>query len=563
MSLAQRSVTSSIYNIAANVIGLAVGFVGSIALARLLEPEVFGVFAFVTSVVQLTTALPTFGFPAAFMHRTGGEAGVTEEILRVYFTLKLLFSLAWAALMAVGATLFAPEHTRWVFWIIIATTFVAQQTTVIDVLLTRRVQFRRLAIAQAVITVARMLVSVGLAWRGWGLWALLCAQIVAVTVEVTLLYVIRPVWRPHVGWSKELVRYFIGFGSKVFGTALLLEALDRVDDIWTGVALGDRALGFYDKAYGFATYPRQVLTTPLVQVVVGTYTELLGDRPRLSRTFSWINMLMARANFWVAALLWLVAPEFIRLALGDKWLPILEAFQLMLVYTMFDPIKNMISSLLILSGAPERVIRARIIQLVVMVAGLVTLGPWLGIAGVALAVDVMLVVGMVILYAEARRFVDFSLRRFLGIPTLALGLGIAAVYGVLALSGVGENDWLTGLVKGLVFSFIYASVLVLVEHEQLFDILHTLSDPLHDLLDHLLYLPILNLTRPGACTTTPDRSHAAQAGRARGSHRQPVGATQAPQAGLRRGAGSPAGDRCGAAEGIDEASAGWGTGPPV
>ena len=54
MNLAQRSVTSSVYNITANVISLAVGFVGSIALARLLEPEAFGVFAFVTSVVQLT-----------------------------------------------------------------------------------------------------------------------------------------------------------------------------------------------------------------------------------------------------------------------------------------------------------------------------------------------------------------------------------------------------------------------------------------------------------------------------------------------------------------------------
>jgi O-antigen/teichoic acid export membrane protein len=141
----------------------------------------------------------------------------------------------------------------------------------------------------------------------------------------------------------------------------------------------------------------------------------------------------------------------------------------MLVYTMFDPIKNMISSLLILSGAPERVIRARIIQLAVMVAGLVTLGPGLGIAGVALAVDAMLVVGMVILYAEARRLVDFSLRRFFGIPALALGLGIVAVYGALAMSGVGGNDWLTGLVKGSVFSLTYVGMLLLVERELLFE----------------------------------------------------------------------------------------------
>lgn len=164
MSLAHRSVTSSIYNIAANVISLVVGFGGSIALARLLEPEAFGVFAFVSSVVQITSVLPNFGFQPAFLHRTGGEAGVTEEILRVCFTLKLLFSLIWAVLLAVGAALFAPEHSRWVFWVVIAATFVAQQTSTIDLLLTRRVQFRRLALAQATSTVATVFVSVGLAW---------------------------------------------------------------------------------------------------------------------------------------------------------------------------------------------------------------------------------------------------------------------------------------------------------------------------------------------------------------------------------------------------------------
>jgi O-antigen/teichoic acid export membrane protein len=474
MSLVRRSVTSSIYNVTANVISLVIGFGGSIALARLLEPETFGVFAFVTSVVQLTVVLPNFGFHSAFLHRTRGEKGVTEEILRVSFTLKLLFSLVWAALLAVGVALFAPEHTRWVFWIMLAISFVGLQMSTINTLLTRQVQFRRLALAQAASAVATTLVAVGLAWCGWGVWALLCGNMAATLIWVMLLGVIRPVWRPRLGWSKELARYFIGFGSKVFGTALLLEALDRVDDIWTGVALGDKALGFYDKAYGYATYPRHVLMLPLVQVVIGTYTELLDDRPRLSRTFAWVNMLMARANFWIAALLWLVAPEVIRLVLGDRWLPMLDAFRLMLVYTMFDPIKNMISSLLILSGAPERVIRARIIQLAVMVAGLVTLGPGLGIAGVALAVDAMLVVGMIILYAEARRLVDFSLRKLFCVPALAMGLGLLAVYGALTLANGAGNDWLSGVVKAVVFSLVYAGILLLVEREELLQTLRVL-----------------------------------------------------------------------------------------
>jgi O-antigen/teichoic acid export membrane protein len=134
----------------------------------------------------------------------------------------------------------------------------------------------------------------------------------------------------------------------------------------------------------------------------------------------------------------------------------------------------MIASILIISGVPDRVVRARLVQLAILIVGLVTLGPWLGIAGVALAVDVMLVVGMAILYAEARRFTDFSLKRIFGLPALAMGLGVAAVYGMPALVDFTENDWLTGLAKVVVFSLIYAGTLALVEREQLREVWNVL-----------------------------------------------------------------------------------------
>ncbi len=223
MNLARRSITSSIYNIAANVISTVAGIAGSILLARLLEPETFGLFAFVSATVTLTTSLPAFGFPAAFMHKTGGENGMNEEILRVYFTLRLASSSLWAIGMAIAVALFAPEHTRWTFAILIGAAFITQQTTTIDVILTRRVQFQRLAVMQAVVAVTSTAVSVLLAWQGMELWALLAGRITAVLMEVIILYAVRPVWRPRLGWSKVLVRYFLRFGSQVFGSSLLMQ----------------------------------------------------------------------------------------------------------------------------------------------------------------------------------------------------------------------------------------------------------------------------------------------------------------------------------------------------
>jgi len=474
MNLARRSVTSSIYNISANVISTVSSIAGSILLARLLEPEAFGLFAFVSSIVTLTAALPAFGFPAAFMHKTGGKNSMNEEILRVYFTLRLVSSSLWAIGMTAAVALFAPEHTRWTFAILIGAAFVTQQTTTIDAILTRRIQFQRLAIMQATVALTTTGVSLMLAWQGFGLWALLAGRITAVLVEVIILYAVRPVWRPRLGWSRELVHYFIQFGSQVFGGSMLMQMLDRVDDIWTGYALGDRALGFYDKAFGFAVYPRQLLAAPIAQVAAGTFAQLRDDRVRLSRTFSMLNILLVRANFAVAALMWLVAPEFIHLVIGDKWLPMLTAFRLMLVYALFDPIKGMVASLLGLAGVPKKVLRTRLVQLLVMLTGLVTLGPRFGIAGVATAVDIMLVAGIVIFYREARRFVDFSLLRFVSVPALAMGLGLLLVYSLLPWSGIKEFTWSAAGAKIGIFGFAYAAVLILLEKgllKEMFDML--------------------------------------------------------------------------------------------
>lgn len=220
------------------------------------------------------------------------------------------------------------------------------------------------------------------------------------------------------------MRYFLRFGSRVLVAGLLAQALDRVDDLWAGLYLGETLLGFYSRAYQFATYPRKILATPVNAVAGGTYAELKEDRTSLSKAFFRVNALLVRSGFLVAGLLALIAPEFIRLVLGTKWPPMLSAFCLVLVFTLFDSLKGTIADLVRMGvGKPEQVVQARLAQLVVLVLGLFVLGPRLGIAGVALAVDAMLVVGIMFLLWRARAYVDFSLPRLFAVPGLAVCLG--------------------------------------------------------------------------------------------------------------------------------------------
>ncbi|MCB0253178.1 MAG: oligosaccharide flippase family protein [Anaerolineae bacterium] len=466
-NLARRSIASVGWNAGASVITITVLFVRSVLLARLLPVDVFGVYAGVGALIALTVVLPNFGMGAAFLHRAP-ETEDEERAAAVHFTLKLIFTLLWAAAMIAWGLIFTQGQTRTTLIVVTIATAGIQLAQTPDLILTRRVVHRRLALLQSATAISTTLVAVFLAWRGVTLWALLATDIVTLVVTLVMLYVWRPVWRPRLAWVPDVVRYYLRFGSKVVTSVGLLQALNNVDDLWTRYYLGTTAMGYYSRAYTFATYPRRVLAGPVNDVAGGTYAELKRDRRRLSQAFFRSNALLVRTGFFMGGVLALIAPELVMILLGEKWLPMLQAFRLMLVFTLLDPIKLTVGNLFVAVGQPELLIRTRLVQLAVLVIGLYTLGFRLGITGVALVVDVMLIVGMVVLFHQARVHVDYSLRQLFAVPTLALILGLAAGAGAMLLAGnQATANLLMAVLKGGAFSVVFVAVLWIFEHRQL------------------------------------------------------------------------------------------------
>jgi O-antigen/teichoic acid export membrane protein len=474
MSLAERSIASVGWNAVSNTAQVVILFGRSVILARLLPVDTFGVYAGATAVVSLTAILPLFGMGPAFLHRCA-ETEDEEHLAAVHFTLQLLFTLAWAGLMVMGALLFTSAENRVALLVLTVTTAATQFAQTPRLILVRRVVHRRLALLQLLKALVTTAVAVGLAWQGITLWALLATDVVAVVLAWVMFYLWRPVWRPRLAWDRQVGGYLLRFGSRSFAATVLQQALDKVDDLWTRAFLGTNAMGYYSRAYTFATYPRTILGLPMSVVASGTYAELKGQRKRLSQAFFRVNALLIRTGFFLGGILALVAPEFILLALGSKWLPMLDAFRLMLVYTLLDPIKLTIASVIGTSGVPEKVVRARFIQLLILIAGLVTLGPRFGIAGVAVAANLMLVVGIILLLREARRFVDFSWLRLFAVPTLALLVGLLAAKLALNLPGVLQSDWTSATAKVAAFSVLYAGTLLALERENVTMLLEILK----------------------------------------------------------------------------------------
>ncbi len=471
-SLARRSLVSLTWNSIANLTTLPVSFVQTVLLARLLPVEYFGIHAGLLAFSGVAWALLESGFAAAFLHRAP-ETEDEEQSMAVFFTLRVLVVLVWMAGLALVALVFLRDVRRMALLSTAVGGGLLRIANAGQVLLHRRVAHRRLAVMDMLQTGLVFGLSLGIAaWSG-SIWALLVGPWVMALVFGVLLFAWRPVWRPRFSLDTTILRYFLNYGRRASPGVFLGAALDHMDDLWTNLYLGDLALGFYSRAYRFATYPRIILADPLNALALGIYAELKQDRRRLSRAFFQINALLVRSSFGLGGLMVAVAPQLVRVLLGERWLPMTTALQLLLIYALLEPLKQTIAYVLAASGRPEQVSRVRLLQLVVLLGGLYALGPRWGIIGVALAVDLMALLGVILLLRAALRLVDVSLLRLFAPPGLALLAGAAVVE--LAMLGLEQAwqlahaPWLALVVGACAYSAAYGLVLLALERRALWE----------------------------------------------------------------------------------------------
>ena len=462
--LAQRSINAFSWGVAANLTSIGILFMRAVMLARLIPVATFGVYAGASAIVTVTAVIASFGLGGALLHRspyTEDEGAAAAQ----HFTLRLIATGVWVALITGFAMIWTNGQNQAALVALTVLTGVNQLTETPRVLLMRRVVQRRLALTQVTEAALTTVVAVTLASQGFGLAAILACDLIVALIGVLGLYVWRPVWRPTLSWSPPAVRYFLHMGSRSVLADLQGQLLDRLDDLYTRIFLGTAALGYYSRAYTFASYPRRVLAAPVNVVSSGAYAELTDDRRRLSMAFFRSNALLVRSGFFLAGLMALTAPEFVRLVLGDKWLPMLSVFRLMLVFTLLDPIRGAVAGLFVAVGKPELLVRTRTLQLLVLMLGLAILGPTWGVTGVALAVNAMLIVGIVTMLVQSRSYVDFSPLRLFVAPAVALFVAIMAARLTLGVPGVLGADWRTAAVKTLVFGVVYGVVLLALEYQ--------------------------------------------------------------------------------------------------
>ena len=458
LGLRGRTLRSFIVLAAQRVASLLVIAAGGIALARLLTPAEFGLYAIFSFVIGLGVTLSDLGLGAALVQRRDLDPSVT---LGTTFTL----NLALASVLALGVVGLAPVVARWLdpaadvaapLRCLALLIVLASLRMPAAVLLERRLAYLPLAIAETVDTVVFYTLAVAAARAGAGLWSFVLGALVARLANVAIVWGaaparLRPAWRP-----RELAPV-LRFGLPFQGSALIGIARDAsmptIVTAWSGVA----AVGFLNWASTLAFQPLQLVTIA-GKVLFPALSRVQDDRERFGLATERALNRIATVLYPAALLLLAGADPIVRLVYGEAWAPAIPAMRLFCVTTLLGGTSTILVHALYGLGRADLVFRLSL-GWAALVWGL-TLGlvPWLGFLGFAVAsvgVSVTSVAPLLVL----RRSVPI---RFLPAVRVPLTAALVSALTLGTLSEVWIHDLLSLLIGGGVSLAAYVGLVLLL-----------------------------------------------------------------------------------------------------
>lgn len=320
-----------------------------IFLARLLTPNDYGMIGMLTIFTTIAGTLQESGFTVALANKKD----ISHQDYNAVFWFSTLMGLSLYLLLFFCAPLIALYYrqpdliplSRFVFLGFL----ISSTATAHNAYLFRNLMVRQKAIAQFPALLLSGTIGIIMALNGMSYWGIATQSLVYITVINLSFWYFSP-WRPTFQINFRPLKEMFGFSSKMLLTNIFLQINNNIFSAIIGRLFAPKEVGLYTQASKWNTMGSSFISGMLTSVAQPVLSQVAEDTDRQQKVFR--KMLRFTAYLSCPAMfgLALIAPEFIRLTIQDKWMSCVPILQILCVWGAFMPITTLCSNLLISKG---------------------------------------------------------------------------------------------------------------------------------------------------------------------------------------------------------------------
>lgn len=440
----------------------AINFAVFFISARYLSPADIGVFSLVAAYLMIAQVFGEGGLADFIVQRT--EENSRQD--SVIFFAQLANSSLLGVLLLISSPWLAPKliaHTDAVL-IFICCAMTIPLTAAIRVpeaLLKRNLHFKALAYRGLIMSAVAGVVGVVLAYRGFGVWALVIKTLVEVVVDGTAIFIASR-WLPMRIERADLplLKQPYAYGKHLIGAKLTDTLYQRIDVFLIGHFVGISALGFY--AVGQKIYQAllEVLSRVFANVAVPYMAREKQDPLAVRRVYYQFVQLVAVIGLPTFVYIFLFAHELIVLLFGPVWVDATWILQMFCVLGAVNCIAFFNGHVLMAMGDSKAFFGVLLKKTLILVV-FCLVGMNFGLTGIVVAVVAAGIAAVPISYRRMQSWIDVDLK---GVgKALWNGVALAVIAGMVVAVAKLALAHDTGMTK-LIFSSCSFALIIVVAY---------------------------------------------------------------------------------------------------
>lgn len=328
--LKQKAVKGMAWSALQRYSTMLIQFVSGIILARLLTPYDYGCIGMLMIFMLLAESMIDGGFGSALIQK---KNPTQTDYSTIFF-----WNMGLSVVMYAVLYLSAPAIARF-YGIPLLSKVLRVQGLVLFVYafnivqrnqLHKKLNFKVLSIVTILTSLTSLTVTVIMAYKGFGVWALVAQNMLTAAVPA-LVFWFYVKWRPQWVFSWQSFRELFSFGFYMFLTNLLNQFGHQIQGLLIGRFYNANTMGYYSKANSTERLASTSISKVMSQVTYPLYAEAQDDKAALGNMIKKITMTLSYITFPLMFILLLCAEPLFTLLYSDRWAASVPYFQVLCI----------------------------------------------------------------------------------------------------------------------------------------------------------------------------------------------------------------------------------------
>lgn len=360
-----------VFQLAAQIFQIVLG----ICLVRMLEPSDYGIVAMLAIFWAVCNVFVDGGFAQALLQCKTVTPRDLSSVFYYNFGLSLLFCLLMIAAAPWIAAFYGEEILIKTIRVTAWTLPITAAAAVPKVILGRKLMQGKISISQFVGSVVSGIVTLYLAYKGYGVWALVWQNFLAVAVtSLCILLFVR--WVPSPIFSFSTLWKHFKYGSKLLASRLLFTFFGYVYNVAIGKVEAKETLGLYEQGRRYAQKIPRCVQSAFDTVLFPAFSKIQDDIPRLRAAYARALQVSMCVFLFTGMAIYALCYPAVSVVLTEKWIPAVPYCRFLVLAILFYPIENLGRNLINSVGKSGTTLFLNVLNLGMLGANVLILFRW-------------------------------------------------------------------------------------------------------------------------------------------------------------------------------------------